>query len=63
MINKVKNFSINKKSNGLLKLLIGVVAVLFLLFVLNIFVNPIKNAFYALSSPIQKTFWTFLGVM
>lgn len=53
-----KNFSINKRNNGLLKILSGVIAFLFLLFVLNLFVSPIKNYFYVLSSPIQKTFWS-----
>ncbi len=31
---------------------------MFILFILNIFVSPIKNYFYAISSPIQKTFWS-----
>lgn len=53
----LKNFSINKRNNGLLKILIGAVVFLFLLFVINIFVSPIKNFVYAISSPIQKTFW------
>lgn len=52
------NFSINKKSNRAIKLLVGVVAFLVLFFVLNIFVSPVKNFFYAVSSPLQKTFWT-----
>lgn len=52
-----KNFSINKKSKNWLKLLIGALALLFLLVVINIFVSQIKNSFYILSSPLQKTFW------
>lgn len=56
-MNSVKSFSINKKSNGLVKFLIGAVAFLFLLVILNIFILPIKNYFYALSSPLQKTLW------
>jgi len=54
----VRDLSINKKSNGWLKILIGAVVLLFLLFVVNIFVSPIKNYFYTVSSPIQKTFWS-----
>jgi len=54
----VKDFSINRKKNGLLKFLIGAVALLFFLFILNIFVSPVRNYFYAVSVPIQKTFWS-----
>ena len=54
----VKDLSINKKSNNLLKVLIGVVVFLFFLGILNIFVSPIKNCFYTISAPIQKVFWT-----
>jgi rod shape-determining protein MreC len=54
----IKNFSINKKNNKWLKILTGAVVLLFLLWILNFFVSPIKNVFYTLSSPIQKTFWT-----
>jgi len=54
----VKDFSINKKSNGWLKILIGAVVLSLFLFVVNIFVLPIKNSFYTISSPIEKTFWT-----
>ena len=57
-MNGAKNFSINKKSNNLLKILIGSVIFLFILMVLNFFVLPIKNYFYTLSYPIQKTFWS-----
>jgi rod shape-determining protein MreC len=53
----VKDFSINKRKNGLSKFLVGTVILLFLLIVLNFFVSPIKNYFYIISSPIQKTFW------
>ena len=53
----VGNFSIKHKNKNWLKILIGVVALLFLIWVLNIFVSPIKNAFYNITSPIQKTFW------
>ena len=54
----VKNFSINKKKNNLLKILIGVAVLLVLLYILNISSSPLKNIFYKISSPIQKTFWT-----
>jgi len=57
-MNGFKNFSINKKNNGWTRFLIGGIIILCILFILNIFVSPIKNFFYALSSPIQKTFWT-----
>ena len=50
------NFSINKKRRGWLKFLVGAVALLFFLAVLNFFISPIKNGFYVLSSPIQKVF-------
>ena len=39
------------------KILVGVVALLFCLWILNFFVLPIKNTFYDLSLPIQKAFW------
>jgi len=54
----VRDFSINKKNNGLTKFLVGAVVLLFLLAFLNLFVSPIKNFFYTLSSPMQKTFWS-----
>jgi len=53
-----KNFSIKKRGKNLLKILIGVVAVVLLLFILNIFVAPVRNFFYTVSYPIQKSFWT-----
>lgn len=57
-MNGIRKFSINKKSNGLIKFFIGAVALLVLIFILNIFVSPLRNVFFAISSPIQKTFWT-----
>jgi rod shape-determining protein MreC len=54
----IKNFSINKKNNNWLKIIIGAVVILVFLFILNIFVSPIKNGFYTISSPFQKTFWS-----
>lgn len=52
-----KGFSINKKNGALLKFLIGAVALLFFISGLNFFNSGIKNIFYTISSPIQKTFW------
>jgi rod shape-determining protein MreC len=52
------NFSINKKNNSWQKFFIGVVALLFFVAVLNFFNSPIRNAFYVLSFPLQKTFWS-----
>jgi rod shape-determining protein MreC len=57
-MNFSNNFSINKKSNSLLKILAGLVCLLVLIFVLNLLNNPIKNLFFAFSSPMQKTFWS-----
>ena len=54
----VKNFSVNKKSKNRLNILIGAVVILLLLFVVNIFVAPIRNNFLSLSEPIQKSFWS-----
>ncbi len=52
-----KDISINKKNNVWLKFLAGAVALLFFLAVLNFFSSGVKNTFYVLSSPVQKTFW------
>ena len=57
-MNGVKNFSIKQKNNNWLRILIGAGALLLLVFVLNIFATGVKNCFYAISSPIQKTFWS-----
>lgn len=57
-MNSFKNFSINKKRNSLFKFLIAGFIILFLLIILNIFVYPIKNYFYTLSAPIQKSLWS-----
>ncbi|OGZ78513.1 MAG: hypothetical protein A2528_01700 [Candidatus Staskawiczbacteria bacterium RIFOXYD2_FULL_37_9] len=50
--------SINKKNNNLAKFLVGAIALLFFIGILNIFSSVIKNSVYAVSSPLQKTFWT-----
>jgi len=57
-VNSFKNFSVKQKNIGWLKTLIGVIILLFLLFVVNIFVYPIKNYFHIISAPIQKVFWS-----
>jgi len=53
-----KRFSINKKSGALLKFLIGAFALLFFIAALNFFSSGLKNIFYTLNLPIQKTFWS-----
>ena len=55
--NRIFSNGVNKKNKNWLKFLIGAVALLFLLWILNFFVSPVRNIFYTLSSPIQKTFW------
>jgi rod shape-determining protein MreC len=52
----IKNFSINKKKTVWKKFLAGAVALFILLFILNTFVSPVKNVFYAITSPISKVF-------
>lgn len=52
------NFSINKKTSILPKIIIGIVFIAIIVFVLNIFNAHIKNTFFALSSPVEKKFWT-----
>jgi len=54
----VKNFSINKKNNDSLRFLVGAVVLLFFLVILNLLGSYIKNFFYVISSPVEKTFWT-----
>jgi len=52
------NLSINKKSSSWLRFLIGALALLFFIAIMNFFSSPIKNVFYIVSSPIQKAFWS-----
>jgi rod shape-determining protein MreC len=52
------NFSINKKNNNWARFLVGAIALLFFIAGLNFFSSGAKNMFYALSAPLQKTFWT-----
>ena len=60
-MNAFKDFSINKKRNNWLKVLIGAATLIFLLVIINFFVSPIKNYFYTLSAPFQKSFWSAGG--
>ena len=53
----LKNFYINKKHKGWLKLLIGTIIFIIVVFILGLLTTSIKNYFYAFSAPIQKTFW------
>ncbi len=57
MVASLRNFSIKKKGKNLLKILAGIVIALIILFILNVFVAPVKNLVYIISSPIQKVFW------
>lgn len=57
-MNRIKNLSINKKDSALTKNLVKTAVFLFVLFAVNIFLSPIKNYFYEMSSPVQKTFFT-----
>lgn len=52
------NFSINKKGKGWVKFLVGAVALFIFIAILNFFNSPIKNSFFIVSSPLQKTLWT-----
>ncbi len=46
-----------KKSGGLRNIVILVILVILVLAVLNFFQNEVRNFFYSISAPIQKTFW------
>jgi len=50
--------SINKKKKNYLKFFSVAIVLCIFIFVLNIFSSQIKNYFYLLSSPVQKTFFT-----
>ena len=53
-----KDISLNKKNNWVAKFLVGAVALLFFIVILNFFSSGLRNVFYSLSSPVQKTFWS-----
>ncbi|MFA6190103.1 MAG: rod shape-determining protein MreC [Candidatus Staskawiczbacteria bacterium] len=57
-MNAISKFSINKKKRNWPKFLIILGAILLFLIILNIFVSPVRNYFFTISSAIQKTFWT-----
>ncbi len=57
-MNNIKNFSVNKKRNIFLRMFVGGIFILFLIYVLGVFTSPIKNFFYNFTSPIQRSFWT-----
>ena len=50
--------SINKKKKNYLGILSGAIILCIFIFILNILSSQIKNYFYLLSSPAQKTFFT-----
>ena len=54
----MKNFSIHNKNRKWPKYLAVAVMLLVVLFILNIFVAPVRNAFYTISKPIQGALWT-----
>ena len=58
MNNFSESFSINKKSNNLLKYAGSAFGLVLFILVLNLFSSPIKNSFYFISSPVEKTFWS-----
>lgn len=62
-MNGFKNISINKRNNLLLKSLSGIAVLFIFIFTLNFFSLQIKNYFYALSSPVQKAFFTAGGAV
>jgi len=57
-VKNLENFSLNKKSNAWIKFLIAGFLILFLVYILNLSTSPVKNYFFAISSPIQKLMWT-----
>jgi rod shape-determining protein MreC len=54
----MKNFSVKRKNNWLLKSGIVLVILIVVIFVLNIFISPLKNNFFKLSLPLQNIFWS-----
>lgn len=56
-MNGIKNASIIKKRNNLPHILAGTMVLLVFLATLNFFNVQIKNTFFIVSSPVQKTFW------
>lgn len=56
-MNFSSNISINKKTGIFAKVFIFFIFFLVFVGFLNIFQNQIKNSFYLISAPIEKTFW------
>lgn len=52
------NFSLNKKNNSWTKFFIIIAIIIFVVLILNFFSSGIRNFFYTVSSPFQKTFWS-----
>ena len=52
------DINLNKRSRNWIKFLVIFLILIFFVAGLNFFSNGIKNTFYVVSSPIQKTFWT-----
>ena len=48
---------INSQKKKISKIIIAVLVIILVLFILNCFRSNIKNFFYLISSPIQKSFW------
>lgn len=57
-MNGTKNIYLNKKNNSLVKILAGGIILSLALFLLNIYNLKVKNSFYFVSAPVEKTFWT-----
>ena len=60
-MNIFTNVFINKRRNALQKILISLVLLVVLIGILNIFQAEIRNCFYFLSYPIEKTLWKAAG--
>ena len=56
-MNPTTSASLNRKSNLFVKTLFAFIFLFVFIAVLNIFQKQIKNSFYLLSSPVEKTFW------
>jgi rod shape-determining protein MreC len=54
----MKNLFIGGKNRKWPKFLAGAAVLLVVLFILNIFVAPVRNSFYTVSKPIQGIFWS-----
>jgi rod shape-determining protein MreC len=57
----MNDIKIGKRSNKLLKVLIIAALPLFFIALLNYFDSRVKNIFYAITSPVEKFFWSAGG--